>query len=102
MGDFGARLAHGQTLFRGKSVDLALNVEDRIDAFDRLQGERRDRALLAKRLVARVADDVGEHEELAPRMAPARSLDEVARRPARRVKPVEPRIGVGLKKSGKF
>ena len=37
-----ALAANGQTLFRGKSVDLALDVEDRVDALDRLQSERRD------------------------------------------------------------
>ena len=84
-----ALAANGQTLFRGKSIDLALDVEDRVDALDRLQSERRDRGLLAKRLIARIGGDVREHEELAPPVAPARGFHDRPRGPARRIEPVE-------------
>jgi hypothetical protein len=45
----------------GAAVDLALDVEDGIDALDRFEGERRDDGKLATRL----GGHVGEHEELA-------------------------------------
>jgi len=59
--------ADRETLAGGEAVDLAFGVEDQVDALDRLEGERRDDGELAVRL----GGDVGEHEELAPRMRPA-------------------------------
>ena len=87
-----AGAASREALVGGEAVDLALDVEDRVDALDRLEGERRDDGELA----ARLGGDVGEHEELAPRMRPAGRLGD---RPAAAVgciEPVEARIGVGL------
>ena len=52
-------------LLRRQAVDLALDGEQRIDALDRLDGDRR--------LV-----DPRQIEELAPRMGPAGSLDDWA------------------------
>ena len=58
-----------QTLLSGQSIDLALDVKKRVDAFDGLQSDRRDR----RRILAapRIGGDVGQLEELASRMAPA-------------------------------
>jgi hypothetical protein len=53
------------------SIDLALDGEDRVHAPDRLDGKRRD----DRQLAARFGGDVGQHEELAPRMRPARRLN---------------------------
>jgi len=61
-------LAHPQTLFGALSIDAALNIEQRIDALDRLQGDRRDRPGV---LVApRIGGDVRQLEELAPGVGP--------------------------------
>src|SRR5258708_38716320 len=70
-------LARGQPLLERKAINLALDVEERVDALDGLQGDRRDR----RRLLAspRVRGDVGQLEELAARMAPAQRLDDRAR-----------------------
>ena len=70
-------LARGQPPLDRKAIDVALDVEERVDAFDGLQGDRRDwRRLLA---TPRVRGDVGQLEELAARMAPAQRLDDRAR-----------------------
>jgi len=97
-----ALAARGQPFVGSKSVDLALDLEDRVHAFDRLQSERRDRRRLAECFVAHMGGDVGEHEELAPRMAPARRLKDHSRRPVRRIEPIEAGIGVGLKHARKI
>ena len=65
-----ALVAHAQALVRRQAVDLALDGEQRIDALDRLD---RDRRLVEPRQV----------EELAPRMRPARRLDDRPRLAAR-------------------
>ena len=53
-----------QTLVGPLAVDVALDVEDGVDAPDRLQGDRRDRrGVLA---APRIGGDVGQFEELAP------------------------------------
>ena len=72
---------------RREAVDLALDGEQRIDALDRLD---RDRRLVDPRQV----------EELAPRMGPARRLDDRPRLAAGLVEPVEARIGVRLHQPG--
>ena len=61
--------AHAHALRRRQAVDLALDGEQRIDARNRLAGDRR--------LV-----DPGQIEELAPRMGPTGGLDD---RPALRL-----------------
>jgi hypothetical protein len=59
-------LAQAEALAGGKAVRRALNVEQRIDAFNGLQRNRGD----GRRLFARwgVGGDVGQFEELPPRM----------------------------------
>jgi hypothetical protein len=65
-----ACVAHCEALVDGAAVDLALGVEDRVDAFHRLEGERRDH----RELAARLGGDVGELEELTSAMRPAMSI----------------------------
>ena len=60
-----------QTLCAAQAVDGALDVEQRVDALDRLQRNRRDR----RRLLAApgIGGDIGQLEELPPGMAPAQA-----------------------------
>ena len=60
---------------------LALDVEQGVDPLDRLERDRRDdRQRAALRLAASAGLDIGELEELAPGMGPARRFED--RRPA--------------------
>ena len=70
-----ARCARARRSLRRQAVDLALDGEQRIDALDRLD---RDRRLVEPRQI----------EELAPRMRPARRLDD------------RPRLAVGRRRAG--
>ena len=71
------RAAHAQAFLQGDAIDLSLDREQGINALDRFDSDRR--------LV-----EPGELEEVAPRMCPARRLDDWARLAARAVEPVEP------------
>ena len=69
---FALLLAHGIPLVSAASVDRALDLEQLIQAPDRLQRDRGDRlALLA---LAGILLDVGQFEEAPPRMGEARHL----------------------------
>jgi hypothetical protein len=85
-------MANGQPFLGRLAVDLALDIEDCVDALHRFQRQRRDNGKFA----ARLGGDVGEHEELAPGMRPAGRLDEGRRSTASFVEPVEPGIRIGL------
>jgi len=63
--------AREEALLAGQAVDLAFQHEDGVHLANRLEGDRRDRGPLR---VARLRSDVGELEQLAPRMRPARRL----------------------------
>jgi hypothetical protein len=59
---------HPQPLFGALAVDAALNLEQCIDALDRLQGDRRDRCGI---LVAPcIGGDVRQFKKLPPGMGP--------------------------------
>jgi|RhiMethySRZTD1v2_1073278.scaffolds.fasta_scaffold174778_1 hypothetical protein len=90
----GALGANRATLGGQKAVDLAFDVEDRVDALHRFERQRRDHGQPA---VLGFGGDIGEHEELATRMRPACRLDERTSFAAGVVEPVEPRISIGLK-----
>jgi hypothetical protein len=62
-----ASAANGKARVGRQTIDLALDTEDRVDALDRLEGERRNDGELA----ARLGGYVGQREELAPAMRPA-------------------------------
>ncbi|MCY1301405.1 hypothetical protein D9M70_510160 [compost metagenome] len=61
-----------QALVGGKSVDLPLDVEQGIHPFDGFKCHRRDRRGVLSALG--IHGDVGQHEELAPRVRPAERL----------------------------
>ncbi len=61
-----------QALVGGKPVDLPFDVEQTIDPFDRFQSHGRDRRGVPSTFG--VCRNVGEHEELAPRVRPAQCL----------------------------
>jgi hypothetical protein len=50
-----ASAANGKTVVGRQTIDLALDIEDRVDALDRLEGERRDDGELAAHLGGYVA-----------------------------------------------
>src|SRR5438128_3556466 len=72
-----ALVAHALALVRRRAVDLALDREQRIDALDRLD---RDRRLVAPRQLGQVG----------PRARPSRRLDDRPGLARGRVEPVEP------------
>jgi len=86
-----ALLARRQAVAGRVSVDVALDGEDRIDAAHRLQRHRSPNALGA---------GIGDDEELAPAVAPARRLGDRSRPPSAIVEVAEPGIGIGLENAG--
>ena len=64
-------LPHGQSFFGAQSVDLALDLKQRIVPLDGLQGDRRDRLALAF-AVAGTFLDIGQFKEFAPRVRMAK------------------------------
>ena len=90
--------ARGKALGGGEAVDLALDVEDGIDAFDLLQRDRRDRR--GRLAPSGARRDVGKLEELPPRMAPAQRLDDRTGTPVRKVEAIVAVVGVGLQNAG--
>jgi hypothetical protein len=90
--DVPAARAHA---LRGRgAIDRALEHEDGVHLPNRLEGDRRDRGRL---LLARLRGDVGKLEQLASRVRPASSFRDRSRLSIRRVEPIEPGIGIGLK-----
>lgn len=61
-------LAHALPLFGPLAIDAALNIEQRIDALDRLQGNRRDRRGIFT--APCIGGDIRQLEELPPGMGP--------------------------------
>lgn len=88
-----------QAWIGGKSVDLKLDVEQRIDPFDGLQRSRRDRRGAAAAFGIR--GDVGQHEELAPRARPAERLRQRPRIAVYLEQRIVAPIGISLQNAGK-
>jgi len=90
--------AHPQTLFRALAVDAAFDVEQRVDALDRFERDRRDR----RRVLAApgIGRDVRELEELPPSMRPAKCGGDRPLRTRGIVQLVVAAIGVGLQDTG--
>ena len=84
--------AHAEALARRQAIDGPLDREDRVHPPDRLEGEWGDDRQLATCLCG----NVGQDEELAPGMTPARRFDERGRLSLLLVEAVEPGISVGL------
>jgi len=62
-------LAHAQAFFGAQAIDAALDIEQRVDALDRLQRDRRDRRrVLSSPCIGR---DIGQFKELPPCVCPA-------------------------------
>jgi hypothetical protein len=70
-------LSHNAPLGRGQAVDVALDIEDRIDPAHRLDRERR-------------LSNLGEHEQFASPVRPTRRLDDRTRLACGVVEIVEP------------
>ena len=91
-------LAHGAPLFGAAPIDGALDLEQRVEAQDRLQSDRGDRlALLA---VARLFLDIGQFEETPPRMGEAERRRDRRRFDARIEQRLEAIVAVGLQDAG--
>jgi len=62
---------------RRQTVDVALNIQQRVDPLDRFQGDRReDLEFATLGAASHTGLDIGEDEELAPSVGPAGGLDE--------------------------
>ena len=96
-----ARPAHPQTFGCRVTIDLALEGEDRINAPDRLQRQRRDHAgRFALRLAPGIGCEISQDEEGPAGMRPAGRLDNRPRLAIGLVQLVVSAIGVGLEDPG--
>jgi hypothetical protein len=96
-----ARLAHRQTLGCRVTIDLALDGEDRVNAPDRLQRQRRDHAgRFALRLAPGIRREISQDEEGPAGMRPAGRLDNRPRLAIGLVQLVVAAIGIGLEDPG--
>lgn len=77
------------------AVDGALNVEDHIDAADRLHCQRRDDGLFAALLELR--GDIGQLEEITARVAPAKGAGQRRRQAVAMEQGIIASIGISLK-----
>jgi hypothetical protein len=91
-------LADAQTLLARKAVNGALDVEQRIDALDRLQRDRRDRRGILS--APCIGGDVGQLEELTPGMGPAQCRRDRSLGTRWVVKRVVAAVGIGLQDAG--
>ena len=87
-------LADARALIGGKAIDAALDIEQRVDAPDRLQRNRRDRrGVLAAPGIGR---DVGQFEELPPGMGPTQCRGDRSSGARGIVERIVAVIGIGL------
>ena len=83
------------------SIDVALDVEQLVDAPNRLQAERRyHRRLLALSLSPRGSFDVSQHKEFPARMRPTAGFQDQTRTTASFIKLAVAAIGIGLQDAG--
>ncbi len=93
--------ANGEPAIGRQPVDGALDLEQGVDPPDGFEGDGRDgRSGAALGLAAGIGLDIGEHEELAPGMGPARRLGDRARLSPGVVQLAVAAIGVGLQDAG--
>jgi hypothetical protein len=91
-------LSRGFAFIGAQAVESALDLEQGVDALDGFQADRRhDGIVLPLRLFARVACDIGKHEELSARMAPAPGFEDRSRHAGSIVELVVAAIGIRLK-----
>src|SRR5207237_6259525 len=94
-------LPDSPTMLSALAVDRAFDVEQGVDAPDRLQCQRRDdRRRFALRRAAGGRSEIGHLEEGAAGVDPARCLDERPRLAGGLVQLVVPTISVGLEYPG--
>jgi len=89
-------LAHGKPLGGGAAVDVALDVEDAVDALHSLKRERRYDDALAG-LSLHLSGDVSELEQVPPRVRPTCSVNDPPLGSARLVERIIAGVIVGLK-----
>ena len=94
-------LARGFALIGAEPVDATLDLEQSVDALNRLQRDRREPRFSCPRLALGIGLDISQNEELAPAMAPARRLEDRTGTAAWLVKLLVAAIGVGLQNAGK-
>jgi hypothetical protein len=81
------QLSHSVPLCRGQAVEVALDIENRIDPAHCLNRERR-------------LGNIGEHEQLAPPVRPTGSLKDRSGLARGMVEVIEPSICIGLQDAG--
>lgn len=87
-------LPHGKAGICVHAIDLALDIEDRVDPFHGFQGDGRD--VMRGFVLAHVARDIGQLEELAPCMAPAERAACRAGMTVSQIEAIVAAIGIGL------
>lgn len=103
----GSRLPHGKAGICIHTIDLALDIEDRVNPFHRLQCDGRDvmgGLVLAQRAIEGAigsspmasARDVGQLKKFAPRVAPAERAARRAGAAVSQIQIVIAAIGIGL------
>lgn len=91
--------ADGQAFLRPAAVDGALDGQHGVDVLHRLQGQRRDvRGPLALGPAPGRGGDVGQFEELAPRVRPAEGFGDGAGTSVGRIERAVAAVGVGLQR----
>jgi hypothetical protein len=94
-------LPNGTALLDALAIDRALDVEQRVDALNRFQRQRRDHAGgLALCLAAGVGGDIGHNKERPASVDPTPRLDERARFAVGLIELGVAAIGVGLEDPG--
>ena len=96
----GTLVARRQALGRWPAVHLALDGEQLVHAPHGFERQGRDHPHLLAGPLARRGLDVGQLEELAPRVGPARGLDDRRRLALALVEPAIAPVGVGLQHPG--
>jgi hypothetical protein len=94
-------LPDGPTLLGALTVNGAFDLEQRVDAADRFQGQRRDHARrFAVRLAPGIGLNIGQDEERPASVYPTRRLDDRPRLAVGLVQLVVAAIGIGLEDPG--
>ncbi len=94
-------LTDGKTIGCRAAVDVALDIEQSVDAADRRQRHGRDKSRrLALRLALRIRSEIGEDKEFPSRVTPARGLRDRTRQPVGFVQLAIATIGISLEDSG--
>ena len=97
----GLFVANGKPPIGRQTVDGALDLEQGVDPPDCFEGDRRDNSRgSVLGLASGIGLNIGEDEELAPRMAPARRLQDGTRASLIGIQLAVAAIGIGLQDAG--